>query len=71
MKDMLEEIRDCLKGECIGEWSDRSFNEACIKLNNRLTTSSVFKMGVKAGKSSVIEGFKELMDLHDKGERDD
>lgn len=63
MKDLLGTIRDELKDVHIESGSNVSFDRVCNALNDRLSVSSVYAMGVRDGKEHIREEFRALMGI--------
>ena len=65
MTNLLETIRDELKGVHIETGRTDSFDKVCQDLANRLSNSTVFEYGFRKGQEDLRDSFKALLDIEE------
>ena len=61
MRDLLNEIRDCLKDVHIEDGTEQEFDRVCQKLSDSLASSKVYELGFRCGQERLSDDFKTLL----------
>ena len=63
MKDLLDIIKEELKGVHIEDGTNEAFNSVCEQLSDRLTNHKMYSMGSMQGKESLRDSLKDLLGI--------